>query len=533
MKRKVIATLVAAAFGLPMSQVAVAQCPVPGNTAGPFTAGPVNPVNGFAEYVQDSTGLALELCLDGDGATGPCFFDPVIPGNLYSQQIGFGAEGFWWLADVAIADPVSGINASLVFAAESAWAAEIPQVGQNFPFTRLRVRLDVPQPGNYVVTHPYGSHTFEVTAVGAGDEVREVFDIPFVPNQLNQGCVAPWLVSTGFPAALPGFTGTFIGDGAARTTTTNDTVSVAGPVSATTDLFTIFGKVWDGQLNTPVAADRASFDRPALGGQAGQVDTFATSVSANAVVTVSGGPNLPAGAQTLVGPDGVGRFFRSETLVNAATLPPFVTVTTTAPGTDPTVLLVPLTDVVSITTAEYNLQTGVLLVEATSSDLGPVVPALTVEEYGRPVGAAIATAAPVGRVTVTSTKGGTASSLVSVVSVTPPDNRPPVAQNDAATTNEDTPVVVSVLANDGDPDNDPITVTGVGSAAFGTATTNGTTVTYTPNANFAGADTFAYTIADGRGGTATANVTVTVTRSTTRQLLLPMRLPRRKTLPSP
>nr|WP_255496825.1 MULTISPECIES: tandem-95 repeat protein [unclassified Mycolicibacterium] len=39
----------------------------------------------------------------------------------------------------------------------------------------------------------------------------------------------------------------------------------------------------------------------------------------------------------------------------------------------------------------------------------------------------------------------------------------------------------------------------------------GTTVTYTPNADFAGADSFTYTVSDGHGGTATGTVAVTVT----------------------
>ncbi len=39
----------------------------------------------------------------------------------------------------------------------------------------------------------------------------------------------------------------------------------------------------------------------------------------------------------------------------------------------------------------------------------------------------------------------------------------------------------------------------------------GTSITYTPNANFFGADSFTYTVSDGNGGTATATVSVTVT----------------------
>ena len=47
--------------------------------------------------------------------------------------------------------------------------------------------------------------------------------------------------------------------------------------------------------------------------------------------------------------------------------------------------------------------------------------------------------------------------------------------------------------------------------AHGTAVIAGTSVTYTPAANYNGADSFTYTVGDGNGGSATATVTVTVT----------------------
>ena len=90
-------------------------------------------------------------------------------------------------------------------------------------------------------------------------------------------------------------------------------------------------------------------------------------------------------------------------------------------------------------------------------------------------------------------------------------NPAPLAVNDLATTAEDTPVTISVLANDVDPDGDPLTVIAA-TAANGAVTINPDgTLTYTPAANFAGSDTISYTISDGQGGTSTANVTVTVT----------------------
>ncbi|HKY42980.1 MAG TPA: SBBP repeat-containing protein [Pyrinomonadaceae bacterium] len=92
-------------------------------------------------------------------------------------------------------------------------------------------------------------------------------------------------------------------------------------------------------------------------------------------------------------------------------------------------------------------------------------------------------------------------------------NVPPTANNDSATTNEDTSVTINVIANDADVPADPLTVTSVASSSFngGTAVLNGdNTVTYTPALNFSGTDNFTYTISDSDGGTATAMVTVTV-----------------------
>ena len=95
------------------------------------------------------------------------------------------------------------------------------------------------------------------------------------------------------------------------------------------------------------------------------------------------------------------------------------------------------------------------------------------------------------------------------------DNEPPVANDDTAATLEGTAVTVEVLANDQDPNGDPLTVEEilVTSPANGTAEVNQDgSITYTPNPGFTGddTDTFTYQINDGRGGTATATVNVTV-----------------------
>jgi len=95
-------------------------------------------------------------------------------------------------------------------------------------------------------------------------------------------------------------------------------------------------------------------------------------------------------------------------------------------------------------------------------------------------------------------------------------NDPPVANNDdaddGAVTNEDQPVTIDVLANDRDVDLPPdtLTVQSVTDPPNGSVANNGTDVTYTPDPDFNGTDTFSYVVSDGQGGTDVAMVTVTV-----------------------
>ncbi|HHY54488.1 MAG TPA: tandem-95 repeat protein [Chloroflexi bacterium] len=90
-------------------------------------------------------------------------------------------------------------------------------------------------------------------------------------------------------------------------------------------------------------------------------------------------------------------------------------------------------------------------------------------------------------------------------------NKAPEPVVDVATTVQGAAVTVNVLANDTDANGDALTVTSVSKPQFGTATTDGQQVTYTPNANFVGSDSFSYFISDGKDGTAASSVTVTVT----------------------
>ena len=89
----------------------------------------------------------------------------------------------------------------------------------------------------------------------------------------------------------------------------------------------------------------------------------------------------------------------------------------------------------------------------------------------------------------------------------------PVAQDDTATTPEDRPVSIAVLANDSDTDDDleATTLTVVDAPVNGGATPSGTSIRYTPDADFNGTDAFSYRVCDTGGRCDTAVVTVTVT----------------------
>jgi Bacterial Ig domain len=84
------------------------------------------------------------------------------------------------------------------------------------------------------------------------------------------------------------------------------------------------------------------------------------------------------------------------------------------------------------------------------------------------------------------------------------DDNPSVAEDSGAN-------LIDVLANDTDANGDTLTITAVTQGAHGFVVNNGTSVSYTPDADYFGSDSFTYTIGDGHGETDTATVNVTVT----------------------
>ncbi|WP_370401600.1 tandem-95 repeat protein [Sulfitobacter sp. JB4-11] len=103
---------------------------------------------------------------------------------------------------------------------------------------------------------------------------------------------------------------------------------------------------------------------------------------------------------------------------------------------------------------------------------------------------------------------GLQDSALHTITVVPVDDAP-VAEDDAAETDEDTPVTVDVLANDSDPDGDPLTVTEA-TSPDGTVEITPEGLVFTPAENFNGPTTISYTVQDPDGNEDTATVAVNV-----------------------
>ena len=99
---------------------------------------------------------------------------------------------------------------------------------------------------------------------------------------------------------------------------------------------------------------------------------------------------------------------------------------------------------------------------------------------------------------------------LAMTAITSSTNSPPVAANDTATVDEDSFVAINVLQNDTDPENDTLSVQSFTNPSNGSVSANNGVLTYTPDANFNGSDSFNYTINDGNGNTDTASVAITV-----------------------
>jgi VCBS repeat-containing protein len=272
--------------------------------------------------------------------------------------------------------------------------------------------------------------------------------------------------------------------------------------------------------NSTISGNAAAFIAGAIQMNGGTATITNSTITANSSDTgLTGGVNAPAGTTTLRSTVLVGN--TNASIVNG--IPNFSGVLESAgynvigdAGTPPNngTFNAQPTDQTNVTPAQANLgplaanggptPTHALLAGSVAIDKGHASGATT-DQRGltRPCDLASVTNAAGG-------DGGDAGAfeLQGACGVT---QQPPTANDDAANVSEDSAGnVIGVLGNDTDPNGDTLTVTSVTQGANGSVTNNGTSVSYTPNANFFGADSFTYTVSDGNGNFDSATVTVNV-----------------------
>ncbi|MFJ4374888.1 hypothetical protein ACIP1T_20080 [Pseudomonas japonica] len=359
-------------------------------------SGPYTPANGgFAAWYQDSHGRTLDLCLSKAvssrvaGAPGapsymcnllptPGVFDDaqplVFPGN-------FPDEAFWFTADGTIVDAARGIDLSYGAAIEAAFAAEEPVAGDQISFARIRIRVDVPSAGTYVITHPYGVDVFNVEVPGrrAINMTRDIgIGAPQTYDGALKGDIGPFLRSVNGPYTetnpLTGAAERFIGDPNLEEAVTGSPfntnfIRIEGPggLDLRSTLFAVSGKLSTVVRPTPLIPQRSTYSRkPGSNGPVAQQDVFVMAPPPpGSVALTSSTPPL-----NLTEADTTGRWYVQNAL--DPILPSTLQVTAdnhlAIADSTPTTLPLALTDLVVIQRAEYSLSSGQLTLEASTSD---------------------------------------------------------------------------------------------------------------------------------------------------------------------
>ena len=408
LNKMLFALLLVLTFGISNAQAGLLDVgpvvsQVLGSSEGTFERGDPPLGHGFPLWYRDTNRMPLELCLDRAG--GQCAtFEPT-PGAALrfpdpeNNVVGnFSDEAFWWSADASIAE--GGVEADLVMAIEAAFSTGDVAPGAQVSFARIRIRVDgLPSPGIYTVTTPYKQYSFTVVTDPDKNEnaINFTEDLGIAEGGIFTGAlngsIDPFLYCVGAPFDIDGakylapsggvcLNGAMGGSYPTKGLGTY-TFSVVGPgVNISTGQFTIIGKIYSGDIPTPLAVDKASYARNADGVR---TSVFAsTQAMSNQKV---GGLNFPGqyalagipSALQLTGTDiptinlatnnpADGEFYAaSELFASPVSMPASVTVTNTA-DVPLTTKVVPLVDEVVITESSYAPATKTLKVAAESLD---------------------------------------------------------------------------------------------------------------------------------------------------------------------
>lgn len=539
------------ALGLALSLTGSAYAQLAAVDPGPYTFA----TGKFPMWYQDSNNLSMELCQSRAASsrvgvtTPPAYMCTLLPEpGIFDDSLpmvfpdNWPPEAFWFLAETAIANNGAGFGMDAYVAGiEAAFASENPADGDQQSFARIRIRVNVPVAGTYVITHPYGVETVNVTTPGRR-AINITKDVGIGPpgdfTGAVNGAIGPFLRSVNGPYTEvnpdTGGVETFVGDPNLTEAVTGSPfntnfVRIVGPSGAgtiQTTLFTVAGKVLDSRQQTHVDIDRATYRRTSAGVRAevfAKADSSSTLCFRETVALLPGPPPTPC--QTSLTGDNTGLFFGQR--LGNGTLPSVVVVTATNPAgtTRPTSVSSKLTDVVKVQTARYNWANKTLLIEATSTD-EVAIPDMVAQGYGRlsktgtlqRITVADLTQPPA-TVTVKSAAGGSDTEPVVVVGTAPDtgENQAPISNADTGSTSFGVPITLSLLTNDSDPDgNNPLSITALTqpAAGQGTVALSGTAaVVYTPPAvvNTPLTTTFTYKAQDAKGLASANPATVTIT----------------------
>ncbi|MFL5272890.1 MAG: Ig-like domain-containing protein [Anaeromyxobacteraceae bacterium] len=502
----------------------------------------------FPIWYRDLNGTATGLCLSqtpspnpGAGLKPMCF-------PLNADPTGFAGNVGPELFYNDLTTSLSGPNFSLKYVAalEGTYLpAGKPVHGSETVFSRVRIIIATQTPGTYKVTHPYGVEVFNVGPFEVGP--RAVFftaDVPLgVPLDFNSalnGRLGPFVqwdfVDPGLTLSLTtaaGATETFLGDPNFSHTYQGSPfgtnyVRVDGPPGSnisgigddfmSTPLGFVLGQQYGLPIPTALNIQRATYSRDPVKNVT-SIDVFATSAPANELVLTGAG--LPS---VQMAGDTTGRYF-AHVEIPATAIPPASVTVTNATSNPVNSVSQALIDLVNVTSATFDTLTRTLKVSAVSSDLSVPPPAITVDgPLGGPAVAGTFTGLPLAAgvlpprtISVQSSAGGVDSDDVVILpGLTDAKPFAPVAVADAFTTPENTAVNFNLAANDAIAPPALISqVIVVSPPLNGKAAPIGINtgiVTFTPNLNFFGADSFQYVVVDSTGAVsnvATAAVTVT------------------------
>ena len=358
--------------------------------------GPYTPANGgFASWYQDSHGRTLDLCLSKALSSrvpstpgAPSYMCSLLPtpGVFDDAQpivfpTNFPDEAFWFTGETTVVDAARGIDLTYVSAIEAAFAAEEPVEGDQVSFARIRIRVDVPTAGTYVITHPYGVDVFTVDTPGRR-AINMTRDIGIAGagdfSGALKGDVGPFLRSVNGPYTetnpLTGASERYIGDPNLEEAVTGSPfntnfVRIEGPngIDLRTELFSISGKLSTVERPTPLIPLRSTYSRHTDNGDLrAQQDVFVMAPPPPATVSLTS----QSPSQSLTEANGTGAWYVQSAL--NPTLPTTLVVnadnSVAIASSTPTNANLALTDLVTISRAEYSLASGQLTLVASSSD---------------------------------------------------------------------------------------------------------------------------------------------------------------------